>query len=70
MSLSVWRVVSGDPGAELHPQWREYLDKHSHRDSLKRVAAYGTFRNSADKYQAWRADIPEETLVRNYSFRL
>ncbi|XP_063615223.1 carbohydrate sulfotransferase 3-like [Penaeus indicus] len=60
----VWRILSGDERASLPVMWSEYIAKHVHRTSTKRIAAYGTFRNSAEQYQSWRDNITEDALTK------
>ncbi|XP_069982612.1 carbohydrate sulfotransferase 1 isoform X1 [Penaeus vannamei] len=59
----VWRMLSGDEGASIPAMWSEYIEKHVHRTSTRRIAAYGTFRNSAEQYQSWRDNITEIALT-------
>lgn len=60
----VWRILSGDERASLPVMWSEYIAKHVHRTSTRRIAAYGTFRNSAEQYQSWRDNITEDALTK------
>lgn len=62
-ATEIWRFLEGDSKTELSPKWAEYMEKHMSRTSKRRVAVYGTFRNSAEQYQAWRNNITEKALT-------
>ncbi|XP_064119097.1 carbohydrate sulfotransferase 3-like [Macrobrachium nipponense] len=63
-ATEIWRFLIGDNSAELSPRWALYMENHVSRSSAnRRVAVYGTFRNTNEQYQAWRNSITEHALL-------
>ncbi|XP_068247579.1 carbohydrate sulfotransferase 3-like [Palaemon carinicauda] len=63
-ATEIWRFLVGENDAELSPKWAAYMESHVSRAAEKRrVAVYGTVRNTTEQYQAWRTAITERALL-------